>query len=70
MRFVPHFDSRHRAHRRGLTVSLRNYKVPNGKRNVTVGKRSLTMKSCEPAVLAGLLDNFASFADEQHQAAA
>ena len=56
--------------RRRLRISPQNYKVPNGKRNVTVGKQSLTMNSCAPAVCAGLLDNFASFADELHQAAA
>jgi hypothetical protein len=31
----------------GLRISLRNYKVPNGKLNVTVGKRSPILNSCQ-----------------------
>jgi hypothetical protein len=41
-------------------------KVPNGKQNVTVGKRSPIMNNCEPAILVRLLDNLVSLADEKH----
>src|SRR5262245_42582417 len=34
----------------GLRISLRNYKVSNGKQNVTAGKRSPILNSCQPAV--------------------
>ena len=40
----------------GLRIALRNYKVPNGKLNVTVGKRTPILNSCQPAVLGRLLD--------------
>jgi hypothetical protein len=50
----------------GLRISLRNYKVPNGKLNVTVGKQSSILNSCQPVVL----EDCWIFRDERHQTAA
>ena len=43
----------------GLRISLSEYKVPNGKQNVTFGKRSPISSRFEPAILFGLRDDFA-----------
>ena len=40
----------------GPRISLRNYKVPDGKLNVTVGKRSPILNSCQRVVFGRLLD--------------
>ena len=46
----------------GPRISLRNYKAPNGKLNVTVSKRSPILRGGQGAVSGRLLDIFASLA--------
>jgi len=46
----------------GLRISLRNYKVSNGKQNVTAGKRSPIFNNCQPALFCTIAGYFASLA--------
>jgi len=39
-----------------LRIALRSYKAPNGKLNVTGGKRSPILNSCQPTVPGKLPD--------------